>query len=394
MGWTTRPPDGKIWEFPDEVTPDQVTRALMKEGAYGDLPSGFFNAVQSGIAGVTGRLGALPDLASAAITGDQEDYEAGILALEEAERAERRHLPMPTSFEDVQEAWDEGGAGNILGTAGSYIAETAGKSAPYLVPQFAATRWGIPIASRLSPTLGKVLGETARPGTRMLTRTALGSASMLPVYVADNMSRQVQAGAATPEDLSLLNATLAGTGQSFAEQMFVMVMGGQGRALQRNAAQSLKDWLPKRLAEGLLEAPVEVIQQTLERLQAGESISPSDEGYMREVVEAAVGGATVGTVYAGGFSINEARQRKKLQEAYKKAEPKEKELRESELEKAWKTQMGLDEQAARDQGQDALRRWQLGFREAQDTGDLEKQAAYERLEAEIETTKEPAHVLR
>tara|TARA_R110002074_G_scaffold27200_2_gene79145 strand:- start:4844 stop:15754 length:10911 start_codon:yes stop_codon:yes gene_type:complete len=388
MGWTTRLPDGKIWEFPDEVTPDQVTRALMKEGAYGDLPSGFFNAVQSGIAGVTGRLGALPDLASAAITGDQEDYEAGILALEEAERAERRHLPMPTSFEDVQEAWDEGGAGNILGTAGSYIAETAGKSAPYLVPQFAATRWGIPIASRLSPTLGKVLGETARPGTRMLTRTALGSASMLPVYVADNMSRQVQAGAATPEDLSLLNATLAGTGQSFAEQMFVMVMGGQGRALQRNAAQSLKDWLPKRLAEGLLEAPVEVIQQTLERLQAGESISPSDEGYMREVVEAAVGGATVGTVYAGGFSINEARQRKKLQEAYKKAEPKEKELRESELEKAWKTQMGLDEQAARDQGQDALRRWQLGFREAQDTGDLEKQAAYERLEAEIETTKD------
>ena len=241
MGWTTRLPDGKIWEFPDEVTPDQVTRALMKEGAYGDLPSGFFNAVQSGIAGVTGRLGALPDLASAAITGDQEDYEAGILALEEAERAERRHLPMPTSVEDVQEAWDEGGAGNILGTAGSYIAETAGKSAPYLVPQFAATRWGIPIASRLSPTLGKVLGETARPGTRMLTRTALGSASMLPVYVADNMSRQVQAGAATPEDLSLLNATLAGTGQSFAEQMFVMVMGGQGRALQRNAAHAGDD---------------------------------------------------------------------------------------------------------------------------------------------------------
>ena len=388
MSWTTRLPDGNVWEFPDEVSPDQVTQALLEEGAYGEVPSGFFSAVESGIAGVTGRLGALPDLASAAITGSAEDYASGVRSLEEAERAERRLLPMPTSFADLQEAWTEGGAKNILGTAGSYVTETAGKSAPYLVPQFAATKLGIPLLSRFSKPIGNLVGPKARPGTRMLTKTALGAASMLPVYVADNMSRQVQAGAATAEDLSLLNATLAGAGSSFAEQMFVMVLGGQGRALQRNAAQSLKDWLPKRLAEGLLEAPVEVVQQTLERLQAGESISPSDEGYMREVVEAAVGGATVGTVYAGGFSINEARQRKKLQEAYKKAEPKEKELRESELEKAWKTQMGLDEQAARDQGQDALRRWQLGFREAQDTGDLEKQAAYERLEAEIETTKD------
>ena len=387
MSWRARLPDGTLWDFPDDVNEQQVAEMLHDRGYFPDAPSGLFAGVRSGIAGVTGRLGALPNLIDAAITGDEAEYQQGIKELQEAEEAERRKLPFPTRLEDVTDAWDEGGISNILGTGATYASELIGTSAPYLVPQFATTRLGLPIASKAVPALARATGPAARPGTKFLTEQAIGAGSMIPVYLSDNMARQVQSGAATPEDLNLLGATLAAGGQSLAEQMFVMLMGGRGRALQRNAVETMRDWMPRRMLEGLTEAPVEVVQQTLERLQAGETIDPRDAEYIREMTEAFVGGAVIGPAYAGAFSLNEARQRKKVREDFLKKSPIEKELRTAASDIVSNSEIGRQEAQARAQGQEAIRRWQLGLMQAERDGDAEKLEAMARME-QVEVTPE------
>jgi hypothetical protein len=391
MSWRSRLPDGTLWDFPDDVTEQDVAEMLHERGYFPNAPSGLFAATKAGFTGVAGRLGALPNLIDAAITGDEAEFQQGVEELRLADEAERRHLPFPTRLDDVTEAWDEGGISNILGTGATYASELVGLSSPYLIPQTAATRLALPLASRAIPALARVTGPAARPGARLLAQSGAGVSSMVPVYLADNLQRQVQSGVAEPEDLDLLSASLAAAGQSAAEQVFVMLMGGQGRALQRNTVETMKDWMPRRIIEGLTEAPVEVIQQTLERLQAGETIDPRDEGYMREMVEAFVGGAVIGPVYAGGFGLNEARQRKKAREQFLKAKPGEEAARAAAYTDAVKnTMVGREEAAARAEGEESLRRWELGLRTARRDGDAEKLAAMARMEQE-ETTPEDVH---
>lgn len=195
------------------------------------------------------------------------------------------HNPEPTTWADVQRGWKKG----ILSTAselGAFAGEMAGGSAPYAG----------------ASTVGAIAGTVIAPGAGTLAGAALpfagGMVAGLPLFVADNIARQVDEGVENPEDVNWFAAVGAGTAQAGLNAVGPIFSGLAGKAAQaaiirqainKAAKIPMGRYMAAGIGSGAVEAFTEAGQSALERLQAG--LEPFES---EEMIEAMAGGAVLG----------------------------------------------------------------------------------------------------
>ncbi|HAT67572.1 MAG TPA: hypothetical protein DCS66_23740, partial [Flavobacteriaceae bacterium] len=123
----------------------------------------------------------------------------------------------------------------------------------------------------------------------------------MPQFFGSNLERSIQEGKLTEDELNKPGAFGAAIGQSAADSLFYAIIGRYGGALQRTTTTELLKNIGKGIAQGgLTEVPTEILQQVLERAQAGLPISPADEEALREYIEAGSLALVAGGTLGGG----------------------------------------------------------------------------------------------
>lgn len=366
MAWELELPDGRVRSFPNDVTEAQAGSILIREypELYPDAPSGFWAAAESSTKGLMGRLGAATDLVPGVLFGDEEQFQEGIRSLERAEEESLKALPAPVSIDDVSKAYEEEGFLSAAGTLGQLTLETMGQSTPYMAPMYGAGKIaagpGARVLAKSFPALRSAGTKAPTPMARAAIGHTAGASSMIPAFFADNLSRQVDEGVATPEEMSLASAALAAPAQSAMEYVFVALMGKIGRAPQRAAADSIGKFIKRQSIEASTEIPTEMMQTVLERAQAGLTVSPQDAEAVREVVHAGILGGLAG---AGFGTVSTASQYAGVRRARKRFEEEmvgEKTIRE-EADKIAKKDLEKEESMILSGDEESLRNKKLGM---------------------------------
>lgn len=195
--------------------------------------------------------------------------------------------PEPTTWEDVQRGWRKG-VGSAASELATYVGELAGGSVPYA----AASIGGAAAGTAIAPGAGTLAGAAAP--------WVAGTAAAVPLFVSDNIARQVEEGAKEADDINWLTATTAGTAQASLNAVGPILSGMAGRAAQGAVIRQMLDKaakipLGRYMAAGVGSAAVESFteagQTALERLQAG--LDPFDD---KEIRDAMIGGGVLGLV--------------------------------------------------------------------------------------------------
>ena len=294
-------PDGRYAQFSDDIEPDTARREIMtafpewfsdEDRAYFDrqdvenktsaLGRGFRAAKETTI----GHLGALGRYG---LGGSFEDLQKDIA---ETEKIASEQNPYATNFGEVQEAFGEGFFTG-LERLGSFAGESLGASIPYM-------------AGTLVGGIGGTL--VGGPGGGIAGAVTGGA----PQFVADNIARQVQEGAKSPDDLDILAAVGAGVAQSGLNAVGPVFTGIIGRGImgpvmQQAAIRQTLDKLAKipggrfaaaGVSASQVEGLTEVLQTALERSQAG--LEPFEN---EETLAAYTGGAMLGLIMGGSASV-------------------------------------------------------------------------------------------
>jgi hypothetical protein len=335
MPWDLKLPDGTRQTYPDDVTFEQARSVVMKERPelFPDAPSGFWAGAESGFKRAVGTLGAMPDLALGAILGDEERYKEGIKSLEETERWASDANPNPVSIDDVKKAWEEEGLIGSLDEGWDAAKNIMGESLPYMATMATANRIGgtkafASLASKRFPSLRTGVQGNVTNRTRKNLAHTMGFSSMLPVFFGENLSRQVDSGAASPEDMNVWTALAAAPLQSALEYVFVALMDPTRGAVRKAAAQSISQFLKHQAIDASSEIPTEMAQTFLERAQDPNlSISLSDAEHIKEVVYAGIAGGVAGAGYGAASTAAQYSGVRKAQEAYQENLKGEEEIR-------------------------------------------------------------------
>jgi hypothetical protein len=276
---STPPP--KPQTKPEDVGILSGTGAAFKRGfeSYGDIGSGY------GIAGLK-------------IAGRDEEL-AKRMAEIKAEQEKQVEKPA-LSFADLERIYKEKGLVSALSNVPKYVAESFAESAPQMAAPLAA-------GAAASPFLTPIGGALVGVGTYGLQQ------------FGNLMQRQAQERQ-QPEDISVGKAATAAAIQApigYVVDRFTLGMGGLG---QKGVAEVGKE-LAKRKAAGeigafgvasgvakeagkgaskgfIAEAPTEVLEQSLERWQAG--LPLANEDAYKEYKEAFFGAGAVGVVGGAG----------------------------------------------------------------------------------------------
>ena len=185
------------------------------------------------------------------------------------------------------------------------------ESVPWMAPQLAGGYTAMQkIPDKLSkiPVVGKRIEPFAKGAAFAVGATIAG----MPQFFGSNLERSIQEGKLTADELNKPGAFGAAIGQSAADSLFYAIIGRYGGALQRTTTTELLKNIGKGIAQGgLTEVPTEILQQVLERAQAGLPISPADEEALREYIEAGslalVAGGTLGGGVRGVQSLTAGR---------------------------------------------------------------------------------------
>jgi len=206
-----------------------------------------------------------------------EEYGAEV-ALENEADAQRK-ARFQTRFDDI-----EG-----IGDFGSYLTGIAAESAP----QMGATLTGAAIGTAFAPGIGTAIG------------TAIGGiAASLPFFYGMNRERQkdaIEQGLKTEVDegAAILGALPQSALDAIIGRVFVGGLGLTNRAISGGGIFTRG---VKGAAVGsIVEAPTELGQQVIERLQAG--LPLDDEEAIAEYREAAIAGGLLGGAVRGTASV-------------------------------------------------------------------------------------------
>jgi hypothetical protein len=230
----------------------------------------------------------------------------GIFDPESAKEAAQRSIEAgqgtkSVNWQDVKDAYEQGGLGDAASAAGGFARDTIGQA----IPQIGATV--------LSAKAGALAGSVAGPVGAGIGALVGGiGANVLPAF-GGNIERQVQESPDAPIDRS--KAATAAAGMAALDALPVLGLLGKlgvgkvaGEALQNlakktpaeieaklvaSAQQSLLAASGKGAAMGVaVEMPTEVAQTVLERWQAGMPLTGADA--YAEYEASAAGGGVVG----------------------------------------------------------------------------------------------------
>jgi len=263
---------------PEDVGILSGTGAAFKRGleSFGDVGQGY------GIAGLK-------------LFGSDEEV-AKKMAEAKAEQAKTVEKPA-ISFADLERIYKEKGLGAALSNVPKYIAESTAESAPQMA---------VPLA------VGAAAGAVSGPFAPVVAPVA-GIATYGLQQFGNLMTRQGQE-AKTPEDINVGKAAIASAIQApigYFVDRFTLGLGGMGEKgvievgkelAKRKAAgeigtlgvaSGVAKQAGKGAAQGFIaEAPTEVLEQSLERWQAGLPLADADA--YREYKEAFFGAGGVG----------------------------------------------------------------------------------------------------
>lgn len=234
-----------------------------------------------------------------ALQGDQAEFD------QLAARNDERYAEMNRLMGDQPRFWDD---------PGEYILQLAGLSLPETGAVLAGSAAGAAVGAGAGLAF---FGVGAAPGA-LIGSFVGGAATAIPLFFGGNIERQRQEGASM-EDLNLGAAAGAAVVQGTADALlgrFLLGVGGRmvgtaaraglrtgatatGAAAEQAAARGFWRGLGVSAVEGAaLEGTTEGLQQALERLQAG--LSVTDAEAVSEIAEAGFGGALLGTLFSGG----------------------------------------------------------------------------------------------
>jgi hypothetical protein len=287
--------DGRRLEIPDGTDPEVIKRTIKR----------IVQSEKEPEEGIAAGIGSTKRAISTARTGLESLFspeEAARKGVERAEELGQQYAP-GASLDAVKQAYAERG---LLGGAGEVVSQIPTALAEQF-PQIAATlggaRAGAMAGQRLAGPRGALVGGISGA-------VAPSLAQLFGANIERQAAEQIEAG--EPLDISRTRAAAAAAPGAALEVAATFIPLGRtliGKVLGPGAEQALargsseatenlaKEGLAKVLAKGtatgaLLEIPTEVIQQMLERAQAGLPLT-SEDAYA-EYGEAAYGAGLVG----------------------------------------------------------------------------------------------------
>jgi hypothetical protein len=287
--------DGRRLEFPDGTDPEVIKRTIKRIVQSEKEP-------EKGV--IAAGIGSTKRAISTARTGLESLFspeEAARKGVERAEELGQQYAP-GTSLEAVKQAYADrglmGGAGEVISQIPTALAEQ--------FPQIAATLGG----ARAGAAAGARFGAKGALIGGIGGAVAPSLAQLFGANIERQAAEQIEAG--EPLDISRTRAAVAAAPGAALEVAATFIPLGRtliGKVLGPEATKAMtrvtaegrenlaKEGLAKVLAKGtatgaLLEIPTEVIQQMLERAQAGLPLT-SEDAYA-EYGEAAYGAGLVG----------------------------------------------------------------------------------------------------
>ena len=299
----------------------------------------FFSSLYSGL---MGSIESIPGGAQAlygGITGDADAFEAGKARAKQADERMAERAGKLTTLEDVSKAYDDEGLISATAKWLELATETTGQSIGYMAPSLvggavlgrmgtvAGAMLAGPVGAAVGTGVGTLLGRglgafnvanraskayKAASIGRTVGRTLGYTGTQTTNYLASNLQRSIQEAEErgeelTEEDYNVLGQVAIAGGQTALESLMVLLAGGSlvvGNTAQmlsgsgrRTAMKALAEQIDKidnlsplrRFVATMAEEEVaEVGQQALERLAAGETISPADEDAAREYIQIAL----------------------------------------------------------------------------------------------------------
>jgi hypothetical protein len=337
-------PDGKVYEIegPPNATKKQIVEAVQAKlaAAAEEKPKEGVGAAFRG--GLEGLLSRFQTAGEAVFLSPEEAARRGV---ERSEEIGQRFAP-GSSLDAVKQAYAERG---LLGGAGEVISQIPGAFAEQ-IPNIAATL--------ASAKAGALAGSFAGPGGALIGGGLGAIAPSIAQLFGSGLERQAAEGV---EDISAGKALAAAVPGAALEAAATFIPLGRsivGKILGPSAEQALargttkasealaRESLGAVLAKGTtvgvgVEGGTEVIQQMLERYQAGLPITSDDA--LAEYGQAAYGGALVGGPFgalgrAGQRSVarGEVEERRLTEQAAEEAKAAEEARLAKEAEQAEK----------------------------------------------------------
>jgi len=353
------PINGEIVEFKEGTSFYDVEKELRRRstGLTGGLDSSFLSGIES----LKGSISALPSMIFGDVFESQESLDEAGKIYRATQEEQRKLQPLPTTREDVVEAYEKEGISGALPEAYRFGAQAIGQTIPYTLPSLAAssaaqTSLGVRAASmigRAVPLLARAGAAVPSPYAKVALGTLAGVGTLALQFLGDNLQRQYEVaesedpeGRVTPDDITLYSAALAAGPQAAMDFITIALTSGLGRGVQIAAAKSVKDSLKlaggtakaatfpslkesakEAFTESLLEFPTELAQTVLERAQAGESISFEDANFVSEMMDVVAGTAPVVGAFGSFGTARAYRSNKKAFDNWEKLSEKEKEIR-------------------------------------------------------------------
>jgi hypothetical protein len=353
------PINGEIVEFKEGTSFYDVEKELRRRstGLTGGLDSSFLSGIES----LKGSISALPSMIFGDVFESQESLDEAGKIYRATQEEQRKLQPLPTTREDVVEAYEKEGISGALPEAYRFGAQAIGQTIPYTLPSLAAasaarTSLGVRAASmigRAVPLLARAGAAVPSVHAKVALGVLAGVGTMALQFLGDNLQRQYEVAASedpegrvTPDDITLYSAALAAGPQAAMDFITIALTSGLGRGVQIAAAKSVKDSLKlaggtaraatfpslkesakEAFTESLIEFPTELAQTVLERAQAGESISFEDANFVSEMMDVVAGTAPVVGAFGSFGTARAYRSNKKAFDNWEKLSEKEKEIR-------------------------------------------------------------------
>lgn len=251
----------------------------------------------------------------------------GIYAPEEAAREAKargedigRRYADQVSLEKVKEAYEKRGLLPAAGEALSQIPSAIAEQAPNIAATLAGARVGAMAGSPFGP-VGTVVGGIAGAAIPSLFQQAGGNIQR-QAETGQPIDRGAAYGAAVPQAALDVAGTIIPLGRTVAGKVFgpgvaKLLERGAEEGAERLAKESLTKVLAKGTAVGALaEVPTEVVQQMLERAQAGLSLTSTDA--IKEYGETAYQTALLAPIGAAGRVAERGQAREIVEERQQK----------------------------------------------------------------------------
>ena len=300
-------PDGRVLEYPDGTSMEDITAHASEwvknnplalspppqeedEGflsGVGDFFTGTWRAGKEGF----GTLESIPGLYGAG-WGTEEKFQEEKAELEQrdVERAELAAKYPPMNVAELARLYKEEGVLTVASRIPQFVSEAIAGSIPFMVAPWTAA---VTAQSFVPP-----VGAPGLAGKALVGAGAFIGTSALQ-FIGLNISRQIEEGAETQDDLNLWKAVLTAPTQAAAEYILFLVTGGLGSKLGKDGAEEAARTLFQSIRKGAkrgaaAEVPTEIYQQMAERWQAELDLTSPDA-----LMEYAEAGAAA--LAAGGF---------------------------------------------------------------------------------------------